>query len=71
MIHKRRHGNTQLHSTMHAEQIGEAPAGRTNYDIEIEQEQKKTYMDFIYRLMARMDIKSLERMLDAAIDEIK
>lgn len=40
-------------------------------DEEIGNENKKKYMDFIYRLMARMDIESLERMLDAAIDEIR
>jgi hypothetical protein len=37
---------------------------------QIEEEEKEAYMNFIYRLMARMDAKSLRRLLDAAINEI-
>lgn len=39
--------------------------------LEIEEEQKRAYADFICRLLARMDLESLMRMLDAAIDEIR
>ena len=35
-----------------------------------EAEEKESYMNFIYRLLARMDIDSLRRMMDAAINEI-
>ena len=72
MIHRRRHAYSGIHSTMPAEEIGEAPARHSDdIETEIEQEQKKTYMEFIYRLMARMDMESLGRMLDKAIDEIR
>ena len=37
---------------------------------ELLQEQKKAYIDFICRLMLRMDLKSLAKMLDAAIDMV-
>jgi hypothetical protein len=33
-------------------------------------DQRKTYADFIYRLLMRMDLKSLIKMLDYAIDMI-
>lgn len=36
----------------------------------IEEEEKRAYYDFICRLLARMDVKSLRRMMDAAINEI-
>lgn len=36
----------------------------------IDEEEKKAYIDFICRLMARMKIESLRRMMDAAIKEI-
>lgn len=36
----------------------------------IDEEEKEAYINFIYRLLARMDIESLRRMLDAAINEI-
>ena len=36
----------------------------------IEEEEKRAYIDFICRLLARMDIRSLRRMMDAAINEI-
>ena len=36
----------------------------------IDEDEKKAYIDFICRLMARMTIESLRRMMDAAIDEI-
>ena len=65
MIHTRRHGNT-LHGTTIAKASGEAAARNKEIETEIENEQKQTYMEFICRLMARMDRKGLERMLDAA-----
>lgn len=37
---------------------------------EAEEREKESYMNFIYRLLARMDIESLRRMMDAAINEI-
>ena len=37
---------------------------------DIKEEEKKAYIDFICRLMARMDINSIRRMMDAAINEI-
>ena len=36
----------------------------------IDEEEKKEYIDFICRLMARMNVESLRRMMDAAINEI-
>ena len=36
----------------------------------IEEEEKRAYFDFICRLMLRMDVKSLRRMMDAAINEV-
>lgn len=36
----------------------------------IDEDEKKAYIEFICRLMARMTIESLRRMMDAAIDEI-
>ena len=35
------------------------------------EKQKNRYITFICRLLARMDLESLEKMLDAAIDEIR
>ena len=40
-------------------------------EYERECQQKKKYIDFIYRLLMRMDIESLERMIDHAIDQIR
>lgn len=71
MLHHRRHGNAPITSTPPAAENDEAAARRTEIEAEIAHEQRKTYIDFICRLMLRMDERGLERMLDAAIDEIR
>ena len=38
--------------------------------IDIEEEEKQAYIEFICRLLYRMNIESLRRIMDAAIDEI-
>ena len=38
---------------------------------EIKAEFRKKYIAYIVRLLDRMDIESLERMMDQAIDEVK
>lgn len=36
----------------------------------IDEEEKEAYINFIYRLMARMTVESLRHLMDAAINEI-
>ena len=50
--------------------LGERAFGLKNED-EIEAGYRAKYIEYISRLLERMDIRSLERMLDAAIDEIR
>ena len=38
--------------------------------INIEEEEKQAYIEFVCRLLYRMNIESLRRIMDAAIDEI-
>lgn len=58
-----------------AKEAHEKMKERINYtnptDKEFEEEQKRAYADFICRLMARMNLESLMRLMDAAIDEIR
>ena len=35
-----------------------------------DEEEKEAYINFIYRLMARMTVESLRRLMDEAINEI-
>lgn len=70
MIHHRRHGNTPITSAPMNAESGAAAARRQKIADEIAHEQKKTYIEFICKLMLRMDERSLERMLDAAIEEV-
>ena len=38
--------------------------------IDIEEEEKQAYIEFICRLLYRMNVESLRRIMDAAINEI-
>ena len=57
------------------EKRNETMSGDIEYSVsqikqKIDEEEKKAYIDFICRLMARMKIESLRRMMDSAIKEI-